>query len=74
MGLERLNRFLNRTLAALIGVWFGEDQRTNIIKSHMFERNGSTSSNTNNYSTLNIEHNWEGHEKRSKQHPHTLPY
>ena len=39
-------------------MWFGEDQRENIIKTQL-KRDWTTPSNINNYSTLNNEHNWE---------------
>ena len=42
----------------MIGVWFGEDQRTNTIR-HVFKRDCTTSSDFINYSTPNSEHNWE---------------
>ena len=42
----------------LIGMWFSEDQRANIVKTHV-QRSWTTSSNIKNYYTLNIEHNWE---------------
>ena len=41
----------------LIGVWFGEDQRTNIIR-HMYKRDWSTHLNFNYNFTLINEHNW----------------
>jgi hypothetical protein len=39
-------------------MWFGEDQRENIIKTCL-KRDWTTPSNINNYSTLNNEHKWE---------------
>ena len=42
----------------LIGIWFREDQRTNITKTRV-SRDWVTSSNINNYPILNSEHNWE---------------
>jgi hypothetical protein len=51
MSLKQLV-FLTKPLY-LIGTWFSEDQRANIIKKHM-----SISSNIMKYSTLNNEHNW----------------
>ena len=41
-----------------VGVWLGEDQRSNTIEDACFKRNRITSSNFTNYSTLNIDHNW----------------
>ena len=43
----------------LIGIWFGEDQRVNIIKYTCVKEIGLRLQLWNNYSTLNIEHNWE---------------
>ena len=40
----------------LVGMWFGEYQRANIIRQKL-KRGWTTSSNINNYSTLNNEHN-----------------
>ena len=37
-----------------MGMWFGEDSRANIVRS-MFKRDKTTSSNNNNYFTLNNE-------------------
>ena len=42
----------------LIGKWFGEGQRANIVKDICLKEVGTTSSNINNYSTLNSEDNW----------------
>jgi hypothetical protein len=39
-------------------MWFGEDQRANIIKTHV-PRDWNLSLDINNYYTLNSEHNWE---------------
>ena len=45
-------RFLHGTLYS-IGMWFGEDQRTNIIKN-MFKIEWTMFSNINSYSTLQL--------------------
>ena len=42
----------------LIGVWLGEVQRTNILKTYVY-RYWTRSSNSINYLTLNSEHTWE---------------
>jgi hypothetical protein len=42
----------------LIGMWFGEDQRTDIIITYVQKRSDYFY-NINNYSTLNSEHNHE---------------
>ena len=43
----------------LIGKWFGEGQRANIVNDTCLKEVGTTSLNINNYSTLNSEDNWE---------------
>ena len=40
----------------VVGMWFGEDQQENLIK-HMFKKDWTTSSNLDNYPTLDSEHN-----------------
>jgi hypothetical protein len=56
MGLEWL-ALLNGPLDFLC-MWFGEDQRANVLTTHI-KRDWTTSSNINNYSILNSEHNSE---------------
>ena len=58
MGLKWLV-FLIRPLY-LIGMWLGEDQRANIIKTTFLKEIGLRLQNINNYSTLNSEHNFGG--------------
>ena len=50
--------FLTKPLYA-IGVWLGEDQRTNINKTHVEKRLDYLYWNYFNYPTLNSEHTWE---------------
>ena len=43
----------------LIDMCFDEDRRANIRKTHVEERLDYETSNINNHSTLNSEHDWE---------------
>ena len=54
-----LSGSFSETNLDLIGVWFGENQKVNIIKTCMFKIDWTTSSSINNYSTLDSEHNQE---------------
>lgn len=43
----------------LIGAWLSEDIGTNIMKTHMFERDWTAYLNIINHFTLKSEHDWE---------------
>ena len=43
----------------LIGMWFGDDRRAHAMRTYMFERDWTTSSNISNYAAVSNEHNWE---------------
>jgi hypothetical protein len=58
----------------LMGVWFGEDQIINTIKTQVLLRGWTTSSNFINHSTLQNEHKWADHifiEETNKHAPLT---
>jgi len=57
MGLKWLAFLIG--LLDLIGMWSGKDQRANIVKTLVYKILDTTSSNVNNYSKLNIGHDWE---------------
>ena len=57
----------------LICTWFGEDERANIMKTHVLKEIGLRLHILNNFSTFNNQHNWEDLYIQLRMNRHAVP-